>query len=764
MSNIQENLKKIREAFYGKEVRQAIHDSIHDCYEDGKSGATDLIARERLDVVENNKAEKIELQEETADIKKEINVERKRIDNLAKLQNGSTTGDAELIDIRVGADGKEYENAGDAVRGQVMWLKGDLRDIEIESYNLFNDNNVSTSDFKKENHKFTNIKTDGRSDFRVSIRCIMDTYDYSVYDGVLSELKHYDIKVNIGNEVKGIRIKHNGSTKDLIIEERSNKYVSGNYVVSFDLISANASVISGLILNNIQIIAGTEAQPYIPYYVANDAIARQIVYGLDEYCTNQQSYVYISSDESVMYSKDTESGRITLDIKSNINVLNIENETLTLYRRDIATQLGDSATFDGKNLKITLGSYKCLVVDVSTETIKIISINEVQKNHIVLLYNAWSNVGGLLLDIIEKTQIAEIEKEIEIINKKITYPKYYTDEVNDTRNKISAMPNSNFNYLLVTDIHYDITYQDFRETDLRNMIKSIEKVANSCNVDAVICLGDLIEGGLGLVSKDTAKDEMNTLVECFGNIRKPVLFAFGNHDNNGYNFGNSSIGDRKTENMITMSEWESTCVNTFGNFGRHYFVDFPNKKIRLIVANTFDYDETIDEIGNIDISHTATNVGDRQLKDIAKALNESQYNIVIVGHSISTKLFDLIKAYNGKEIYNAYDGTQFDYGAAKNKILVYHSGHYHNDAFEYVMEYNVNAISTNCGSVASVQQQDYSEGPVLTSWVDSKGELRKYPRTKGTANMACWDAVSIGNGKIKRIRFGSGIDSEMDIT
>lgn len=139
MSNIQENLKKIREAFYGKEVRQAIHDSIHDCYEDGKSGATDLIARERLDVVENNKAEKIELQEETADIKKEINVERKRIDNLAKLQDGSTTGDAELADIRVGADGKEYENAGDAVRGQVSKLNDHINAcITKSNENLYN--------------------------------------------------------------------------------------------------------------------------------------------------------------------------------------------------------------------------------------------------------------------------------------------------------------------------------------------------------------------------------------------------------------------------------------------------------------------------------------------------------------------------------------------------------------------------------------------------------------------------------------------------
>jgi hypothetical protein len=52
----------------------------------------------------------------------EISVERARITNLAQLEEGSTTGDAELQDIRVGADGKVYTNAGTAVREQAQTL------------------------------------------------------------------------------------------------------------------------------------------------------------------------------------------------------------------------------------------------------------------------------------------------------------------------------------------------------------------------------------------------------------------------------------------------------------------------------------------------------------------------------------------------------------------------------------------------------------------------------------------------------------------
>ena len=66
-----------------------------------------------------------------------------RMDTFTKLSEGSTTGDAELADGRVGADGKTYDNIGGAIRGQVTDLKSDLSAIKITDSLIFNNGYIN---------------------------------------------------------------------------------------------------------------------------------------------------------------------------------------------------------------------------------------------------------------------------------------------------------------------------------------------------------------------------------------------------------------------------------------------------------------------------------------------------------------------------------------------------------------------------------------------------------------------------------------------
>lgn len=94
MAGIQEYLDLIKNAVYGREVRQAIHDGIYQCYEDGRAGAIDLVAREEI----------------------------------AQLiaPSGEAPSAAEVTDARIGADGITYMSLGIANRTQISDLRNDL--------------------------------------------------------------------------------------------------------------------------------------------------------------------------------------------------------------------------------------------------------------------------------------------------------------------------------------------------------------------------------------------------------------------------------------------------------------------------------------------------------------------------------------------------------------------------------------------------------------------------------------------------------------
>lgn len=147
MAIISDKLNKILSAVFGKDVRQALHDGLDAINKETESTTSrqDYLDRKYDEQIKNmtlqdpSSAEIVDMRvaangttfekagdrlnyfDEQLDTKAnefDLDVERKRIDSFTRLEEGSTTGDAELIDARIGANGITYDNLGSAIREQ----------------------------------------------------------------------------------------------------------------------------------------------------------------------------------------------------------------------------------------------------------------------------------------------------------------------------------------------------------------------------------------------------------------------------------------------------------------------------------------------------------------------------------------------------------------------------------------------------------------------------------------------------------------------
>lgn len=91
---------------------------------------------EKVLSIGQNKTDISTVKTDIQNLQNQDNVLSSRIDNLSTLTEGSTTADAELLDIRVKADGTTATSAGNAVREQFSELKSDLSNIKSDLVNF----------------------------------------------------------------------------------------------------------------------------------------------------------------------------------------------------------------------------------------------------------------------------------------------------------------------------------------------------------------------------------------------------------------------------------------------------------------------------------------------------------------------------------------------------------------------------------------------------------------------------------------------------
>lgn len=120
---------------------------------------------------------KATVDQNNADRIHEIAVERARINQLVVLEEGSTTGDAELQDIRIGYDGTTYATAGEAVRGQIGSCKEEILKKETSQTALATNLNGLLANIS-ENIIMSISTSQGWADMPISENCIFIHHRY----------------------------------------------------------------------------------------------------------------------------------------------------------------------------------------------------------------------------------------------------------------------------------------------------------------------------------------------------------------------------------------------------------------------------------------------------------------------------------------------------------------------------------------------------------------------------------------------------------
>ena len=127
-----------------------------------------------VDEIKQNSQEKIreiesELAQTNAQLSEkansyELETERKRIDLLTKIENGSTEGNAELLDMRIGVNGMVYDISGESTRDSLSAIYNGLQGVKCEDFcnlNLYSSNSqfgtINTLNSMTPNSRLTDL-------------------------------------------------------------------------------------------------------------------------------------------------------------------------------------------------------------------------------------------------------------------------------------------------------------------------------------------------------------------------------------------------------------------------------------------------------------------------------------------------------------------------------------------------------------------------------------------------------------------------------
>ena len=382
-----------------------------------------------------------------------------------------------------------------------------------------------------------------------------------------------------------------------------------------------------------------------------------------------------------------------------------------------------------------------------------------------------------------------IKEKFEIINK-----------------KINEIGKNSVNYLFFADSHVDeylrrdengtltvFEAEELVQKRLNNMISHLEeavKFANeNDNIDFIAFGGDGLNA-YNVRGKQAAIDMLNESFSPLKKCKKPVILAFGNHDDNGFQILNPNYPELKKEWIISDKDWKDKVLDLypfaekrvhdeFYEHSKYFYLDIENKKTRVIVLDTMDMRKPFDESG------TVTEMVNRlprfwytneQLDWLCNQVfcAPDGWNYIVVSHmGIQNDTSDNCKnGENLRKVFKAFKDREkisFNYtdmngvevnvdadfsGIKDSKILMYNFGHQHAELVHYSDDIDLWQVATGCEN-AWGGWGGPGGGNKELHWVQMKD------RTEGTERETCIDVFSANRKICYKFNVGPGEDAEM---
>jgi hypothetical protein len=554
--------------------------------------------------------------------------------------NNDTNGNTELVDMRYGEDGKTYASAGEAVREQ---LKASM---SVKTNGAVYPSNAGTVDFITDN-------VSGAVDLLVKANGL--SYMLGGQAGATSESL---TREDIIDQLEGAAV----LTDDGVIKITIPSYKAlcldaetSSLVIKYTSRASRHDIV--LVANAWANVVGGAFLPM--HYKTLDKQLRS------ELRANN-STVYVSSNGAVSIETNANTGTARVSLAGSLNYAladGVSTSPVNITVAQIVEQVGEGkATPNGNGVIISLKSQQALCFNTDTKRLAVKAINNVEAGDIVLLSNAWANVGGVLAQKATEFNIKDLQArtaKTEIDPEKVAE---FTNLFGSSE-KVES-------FLFFTDPHLAQKGEDY-ETMLEEYVKQLEKYYKSTPTSFVVCGGDWLGNS---DTQGEAKYKLGLLNGLMRSTFDKFHAVVGNHDTN-YQ-GEDASGTANSGRLD-----DQTIANLWNReHGRNYYA-FDGCNTRFYVLDTgVDWDATMNAYRWEQIAWLGEQLKSNKAEKAALMLH---IGVEASGESyevaaFASKALALCGAYNRAESITL-NGVVYDFTGCTGRVCFALSGHIHAD-------------------------------------------------------------------------------------